>query len=109
VMDSYPSRHTTQCPSWQTSGTVPSPHHRHEFGPPMIEGARSHLVINYYIIGSTIPRPPFCATTTYLEYSLSLATDNRLGQTRSLGASAPWDLSFAPSGIFIHIVWEELL
>jgi hypothetical protein len=29
-----------------------SPHHRHDLDPPMIDGARCHLVINDYIIGS---------------------------------------------------------
>jgi hypothetical protein len=37
-----------------------------------------------YII--TLPRPPFCATTTYLAYPLPLATPNRFGQARPLGA-----------------------
>jgi hypothetical protein len=34
-------------------------------------------------------QPPFCATTTYLACPLPLATPNRFGQTRSLGADAP--------------------
>jgi hypothetical protein len=29
-----------------------SPHHRHDLDPPMIEGARCHLVINDYVVGS---------------------------------------------------------
>jgi hypothetical protein len=35
---------------------------------------------------------------------VSLPTLNRFGQTRSLGASAPRDLSFAYSGILIPMV-----
>jgi hypothetical protein len=50
-----------------------------------------------------LPRPPFCATTTYLAYPLPLA------KARSLGAYAPRELLFAPSGIVTHSVWEELL
>jgi hypothetical protein len=42
---------------------------------------------------------------SYLSYFFfSLATPNRPGQTRSLGASAPRDLLTAPSGISIPIV-----
>jgi hypothetical protein len=41
---------------------------------------------------------------TCLTSSFSLATHNRPGQTRSLGASAPRDLLTAPSGISIPIV-----
>jgi hypothetical protein len=52
----------------------------------------------------TLPRPPFCATTTYLAYPVPLATPNRFGQARSLGASAPRELLFAPSGIVTHSV-----
>jgi hypothetical protein len=48
--------------------------------------------------------PPFCATTAYLAYPLPLATPNRFGQARPLGASAPRELSFAPSGTFTHTV-----
>jgi hypothetical protein len=39
----------------------------------------------------------------------SLATHNWFGQARSLGACAPRELLFAPSGIFIHSVWEDEL
>jgi hypothetical protein len=51
----------------------------------------------------TLPQSPV-STTTDFEYSLSLATSNRFGQARSLGASAPRGLSFALSGILINIV-----
>ena len=47
--------------------------------------------------------------TTYLEYSLFLATDNWFLQARSLGANASTELSFALSGAFTHSVWEDLL